>query len=213
MHITLLWISLEKFHFFVFVFPTLLKALTCACVESSDLNRKWFIIRLRMYSLHGSSRDSLLSVYSTLSDFGGGRDDHCERNIKYRRKVFEYYKSFVSCLLPIITHNVVSTSIWRPWYLGVKTTLCAYWESIETVLTRRYLDVDSTLYKRYGRQMDVKATLCAYWESIKTVLTQDVDSTFFERYGRQMDVKATLYAYWVILAFESESKNGVYLLQ
>ena len=61
--------------------------------------------------------------------------------------------------------------------------------------------------------MDVKATLCAYWESIKTVLTQDVDSTFFERYGRQMDVKATLYAYWVILAFESESKNGVYLLQ
>ena len=29
--------------------------------------------------------------------------------------------------------------------------------------TRRCFDVDSTLFKRYGRQMDVDTTLCAYW--------------------------------------------------
>ena len=28
--------------------------------------------------------------------------------------------------------------------------------------TRRYFDVDSTSFERYGRQMDVKTTLCAY---------------------------------------------------
>ena len=29
--------------------------------------------------------------------------------------------------------------------------------------TRRYLDVNSTLFVRYGRQMDVKTASCAYW--------------------------------------------------
>ena len=28
---------------------------------------------------------------------------------------------------------------------------------------RRYLDVDSTLFARYGRQMDVKTMLCPHW--------------------------------------------------
>ena len=31
------------------------------------------------------------------------------------------------------------------------------------VNTRRYLDVDSTSFERYGRQMDFKTTLCVYW--------------------------------------------------
>ena len=32
------------------------------------------------------------------------------------------------------------------------------------VNTRRYLDVDSTLFGRYRRRMDVKTTLRAYWD-------------------------------------------------
>ena len=30
--------------------------------------------------------------------------------------------------------------------------------------TRRYLDVYSTFFERYGRLVDVKKTLCAYWD-------------------------------------------------
>ena len=46
--------------------------------------------------------------------------------------------------------------------MDVKTTLCAYENPVNT---RRYLDVDSTLFERYERQMDVKTTLCAYEET------------------------------------------------
>ena len=31
------------------------------------------------------------------------------------------------------------------------------------VSKRRHLDVDSTFFEIYGRQMDVKTTLCVYW--------------------------------------------------
>ena len=31
------------------------------------------------------------------------------------------------------------------------------------VNTKHYLEVDSTFFERYGRQMDVKTTLCACW--------------------------------------------------
>ena len=34
--------------------------------------------------------------------------------------------------------------------------------SNNSVKTRRYLDVDSTFFECYGRQMDVETTLCAY---------------------------------------------------
>ena len=36
-------------------------------------------------------------------------------------------------------------------------------ESTVPVNTRRYLDVDSTFFERYGRQMDVKTTVCLLW--------------------------------------------------
>ena len=33
-------------------------------------------------------------------------------------------------------------------------------------ITRRWFDVDSTSFERYGRQMDVETTLCAYWGTV-----------------------------------------------
>ena len=38
------------------------------------------------------------------------------------------------------------------------------------VKTRRYMDVDSTFFERYGRQMDVKTKLCAYTGRMKEPL-------------------------------------------
>ena len=35
------------------------------------------------------------------------------------------------------------------------------------VNTRRYLDVDSTSFGRYGRQMDVRTTLCVLTEMLE----------------------------------------------
>ena len=54
------------------------------------------------------------------------------------------------------------------------------------VSTRRYLDVDSTVFERYGRQMDVKTTLCGYW--VKNLLTQNV----IQRFLNVMDARWAL---------------------
>ena len=62
------------------------------------------------------------------------------------------------------------------------------------VNANRYLDVDSTFFERYGRQMDVKTTLClsSFFNIQDDVLTSI--QHFFEHYGSQMDVKTTFRA-------------------
>ena len=59
--------------------------------------------------------------------------------------------------------------------------------------TKHYLDVDSTFFERYGRQMDLKTTFCAYKNHVNVVLTP------IQRHLNVMDVETTLSAYWVII--------------
>ena len=40
------------------------------------------------------------------------------------------------------------------------------------VNTRHYLDIHSTFYERYGRQIDVKTTLSAYWDILSFSLSK-----------------------------------------
>ena len=57
------------------------------------------------------------------------------------------------------------------------------------------MDVHSTSFERYRRQMDIKTKLL-FLLPLLSLLTQAVIWTtiqdFFERYGRQMDVKTML---------------------
>ena len=55
---------------------------------------------------------------------------------------------------------------WRDFNscLPVQRMGCPDWFTFTCpVNTRRYLDVDSTSFERYGRQMDVKTMLCAFY--------------------------------------------------
>ena len=57
-------------------------------------------------------------------------------------------------------------------------------------MTRRYLDVDSTSFKRFGHQMDVQMTLCAARKFVSLRKSFQVVSTLFKWYdGRQIGVK------------------------
>ena len=77
--------------------------------------------------------------------------------------------------------------------MDVKTTLCAYCNSINTTLLGRQFNV----FERHGRQMDVKTTSC-YCNSINTTLLGRRFNDFFLNVGLQIDVETSLYAYWVV---------------
>ena len=45
--------------------------------------------------------------------------------------------------------------------------------------TRRWFDVVSTSFDRYGRQMNVETTLCAYWVLILKILFNKIFNKYF----------------------------------
>ena len=65
-------------------------------------------------------------------------------------------------LMPTMEHAYWFSSLTHITH-RVCTTEIKYYVIPPDVNTRRYLDIDSMLFERYGRQMDVKTILCAYW--------------------------------------------------
>ena len=52
-----------------------------------------------------------------------------------------------------------------------------WFSKLSLVGTRRYLDVGSRLFERYGRQMNVKTTLYDYWVKVNLFACSNIQIT------------------------------------